>query len=445
VEKHAVHTTETESIMSRVSNAETRFEEAIRRTPIAQFVDPSRLVRFVEYLAVGASGAVLDISITASTLGTVHYLIANALGFFVANSWNFSLNYRFTFDPSEGSLSRQYPAYLGWHAATFVIRAVVVSILVETAGVSTLTASAVGIGTAALVNFGGSERIFGTSTASPAQLRAKLGQTLNRIVHKLYTERVQKIINRTGLYGPLYGLYQRILGQLYPDDVLDLEVGEASASVHMETDGEVLSVFHTLRKEEEMLEDFIDDIEADDVVWDVGANLGVFALLAADRAVDGRVVAFEPFRPTAGRLEENVELSDPVAPVDIATNALWNETGWTELGIDRNELGTQTPTLDPRPGQDEIIAYQVVGDDLVDEGQQPAPDVLKVDVEGAELPVLDGVERTLDDCRLGYVEAHSALWGGEDSGRDLEDRLERHGFEVDVERQGGQAYYRAEK
>ena len=404
-----------------------------------------RTVRFAEYATVGASGAVLDVALTASTVSAMHYLVANALGFFVANTWNFALNHRFTFDSPKGSIGRQYPAYLAWHVATFAIRAAVLVILVERAGTPVLVASAIGIVAASVANFVGSERIFGTSTASPAELRTSIGRGMNRVVHALYAGRTRDFIDRVGLYAPLYGVYQRVLGRMFCDDVLDVEVGGANARVHMKNDAEILSVLHTLRKEDDMIEDFATSIRSDDVVWDVGANLGVFALLAADRAPNGHVVAFEPFEPTAHRLEANVELSEPPAPVEVVDIALWNETGWTKLGVDRNELGTQTPTLDPRDGQEEIVAIQAIGDDLVDQGQLPAPDVVKVDVEGAELPVLDGLEQTLNNCRLVYVEDHSALWGGEDASEELHDRLEGHGFEVDIDRQGGQTYYRGEK
>ena len=423
-----------------IATVERRLEGALDRTPLADVVEPQRAVRFAEYLAVGASGAVLDVAITASMIGLTHYVLANAVGFFVANSWNFGLNRRFTFS-AEGSIARQYPAYLVWHLATFAVRVAVLAVLVEVAGAPVVVASVAGIGAATVANFTGSERIFGTSTASPEELRVSAGRAVNRLAHALYTERVRDFVVQTGLYAPLYGGYQRVLGWLYSEDVLDVEAGGASARVHMESDAEVLSVLHTLRKEGDMIEDFAASIEPDDVVWDVGANLGVFSLLAADRAVDGHVVAFEPFEPTAERLEENVDLSDPPAPVDIATVALWDEPGRTALGLDRDEIGTQTPTVDPRPGQDEVSVVQAVGDELVDEGI-PAPDVLKVDVEGAERPVLDGMERTLQDCRLVFVEDHSALWGGDDAGAELQERLEGHGFDVDVERQGGQTYYR---
>lgn len=425
-----------------LASAERRVERALASTPLASVVDPRRLIRFVEYIAVGASGAVLDVGLTASTLSLTHYLVANAIGFLVANTWNFGLNHRFTFDSPEGSLLRQYPAYLAWHVATFVVRATTIAVLVETAGTPVLVASTIGIGTAAVANFGGSEVIFGTSTVSPAELRASFGRTLNRVVHALYTGRIRRFINGAGLYAPLYGAYQRVLGWFYLPDVIDVELGGATARFHMEHDAEILSVLHTLRKEDEMVADFASSVKPGDVVWDVGANLGVFALLAADKAEDGHVVAFEPYPPNVSRLQENIALNGASGAVDVADVALGSGPGQIELGIDRRELGTQTPTVNARPDQTVTQVDQIAGDAFVDTEIAPAPDVVKVDVEGAELDVLDGLQDVLDDARLVYVEDHSCLWGGQDASDQLQARLTRHGFDVEKERQGGQTYFR---
>lgn len=428
---------------SHLRRLEARLEALLARTPVAEVVEPRRAVRFAEYALVGLSGAAIDVGLTASLLGTSHYLVANALGFLVANSWNFGWNHRVTFDAADGPLSRLWAAYLSWHALTFAVRAVVVAGLVEAGGVATLPASVVGIGAASIANFLGSERIFGTSTASPEQLRISLTRTINGTVHALYTGRLRDLVVATGLYTPLYGAYQRVLGLLYPSDTIEISAAGVSTELYMEFDAEVLSVLHTLRKEREFLEEFTAAIGTDDVVWDVGANLGVFSLLAAERARDGHVVAIEPYIPTALRLEESVELAEPAAHVDVVEAALSDTTGWVALGVDRAEIGTQTPTLEPRPGQQKHIVEEVAGDELVEHGDLPAPTVVKIDVEGAECQVIDGLEETLSrpQCRLVYCEDHADAWGGDGAVDGLQERLEALGFDVEVVHEGlGQAY-----
>lgn len=429
--------------MSIRQSFESRLEAAIGRSPLGDVVGEQRALRLLEYLAVGASGAVIDITVTAASLSVVHYVIANAAGFLIANSWNFCWNHRITYDSPEGSLVRQYPSYLAWHSATFVVRAATLSLLIEGAGAPVLAASVIGIGVATIANFAGSELIFGRTTVSPIVLREALGRTLNRIAHRLYTKRVQRVLDRSGLYPVLYGVYMRVLGRLYPHETITLEAGGASAQLHMEEDPEVLSVLHTRRKEGEMIEDFAASIRPDDVVWDVGANLGVFALLAADQAVDGEVVAFEPFRRTRKRMDQNIALSDPPADVETDEIALWNERGLTKLSVDRDEVGTQTPRLDGAPEDGQIVA-QAAGDSIVRTGRTQ-PTVVKIDVEGAEVPVIDGLEETLGSpaCRLVFVEDHSSLWAEDE---DLGERLQNLGFDnISVSRHGGQRYYRAER
>lgn len=147
--------------MNPARRVEAVLEDVVASTPLSRLVEPKRLVRFLEFLVVGASGAIIDVSITVGTLSAVHYLIANGAGFLVANSWNYGLNRRYTFDSPDGSFIREYPAYLGWHTGTFVVRAGVVSLLVEGVGTPVAIASVIGIGAAALANFIGAESIIG--------------------------------------------------------------------------------------------------------------------------------------------------------------------------------------------------------------------------------------------------------------------------------------------
>ena len=98
--------------------------------------------------------------------------------------------------------------------------------------------------------------------------------------------------------------------------------------------------------------------------------------------------------PTAGRLRANC----PAARVH--TCALGATVGTTTLGVTNDAAGTQRA----RVGTGTRPVRQLVGDYLA------TPDVLKVDVEGAEKGVLDGYRQTLADAapHTVFVETHGS-------------------------------------
>ncbi len=381
-----------------LDRTETQLAHLLERVGADQYVDPARAVRFAEWSLVGLLGAVLDLSVTITTLPHLHYLLANGLGFVLAVSWNFSGNWLITYDRPDGTLARQFASYVGLHAVTFGIRGAVLVVLVEAAGTDGLTATLVAVGVAAVSNFVGTERIFGGA----GHLWFDAIAALNQTAHAVYSSRLRSALQQTGLYTILYGLYLRAFGLLYREDQIDIEHGDATATLYMETAPEVVSVMHSLEKEQHILETFVGELRPDDICLDVGANLGVYTCLAADAA--HTVTAVEPHPPTVARLRENVALNDYDETVTVVDGALAATTGTATLATERDEVGTQTPYLtEPAFGGLEVPQYR--GDDLV-RGNVPPPTVVKIDVEGAELGVLAGLEDTLASCRLVLCEVH---------------------------------------
>jgi len=403
-----------------ISTLENRLEQIIGQ----------RGVRFIEFLGVGATGVVIDLAVTTTALSYVHYLLANSLGFAIAVTWNFGGNWYFVFNRPDGSILKQYGSYVGLHAATFGFRAVALALLIELMGTPVLVATVVGIGVAAVANYLGTERILEDGLEWFDAVAA-----VNSVAHVVYHSRLRQLLRDIGLYSTLYGWYAAALATIYRKDVLDIEVAGCRGSVHTEKPPEVVSVLHTLEKERPVLESFLDDLPPGATVWDVGANVGVYSVLAADRAE--QVVAIEPVPSTAARCQENIDLNDGNG---FATGiALGNESGQASLGLERAELGTQTPALDEEliDARDEVSVKVSRGDTLVKNGSLPTPDVVKIDVEGAEKEVLEGLSNTLrQDVEYVLVESHAGVDGVEES-------LERVGFDVDVFECGSQTYYQA--
>lgn len=161
----------------------------------------------------------------------------------------------------------------------------------------------------------------------------------------------------------------------------------------------------SMAREEAFVERMLHCLKEDDVCWDVGANIGVATLLLAASGHGVRVHAFEPEPRNVGRLRENVSLNGLEDSVSIYELALASESGTVPLRI-QGVVGTGTHSIlsDGHEG-DAVDVAAVRADDL---RGAPAPDLLKIDVEGAEMRVLRGAEGLLrrGAVRELFIEMH---------------------------------------
>jgi FkbM family methyltransferase len=153
-----------------------------------------------------------------------------------------------------------------------------------------------------------------------------------------------------------------------------------------------------------------------DVVYDIGANLGWHTAMISSRILpNGEVHAFEP-QPGLQRLLAATAAQLPNA--HLYPVALSSENGIVELHIPddhtmtglRNWIGAYS---DMNVQVQSCEARRL--DDLVSEGL-PAPDLIIIDVEGAELLVFQGARRTLDrtDAPVIFFEAAARFAGAFD-------------------------------
>ncbi len=139
--------------------------------------------------------------------------------------------------------------------------------------------------------------------------------------------------------------------------------------------------------------------------FDVGANVGYYTLLAA-RGVGpaGRVVAFEPFVQNLAHLTRHVTLNR-LSNVIVMPYALSNVQGMLEFKLGLNgALGCLAGVggerdADDRDARAGSVSVPATTLDAFVAQHGLAPDVLKIDVEGAEMLVLDGGRRTIRERR----------------------------------------------
>jgi FkbM family methyltransferase len=146
------------------------------------------------------------------------------------------------------------------------------------------------------------------------------------------------------------------------------------------------------------------------VVYDVGANIGLYARFLVTEFKAARVVCFEPMTENRQLLEANARAVAGTAQIQIVPTALSDTDGQEELQVDDMMSGSavldrvtggqpsQGRTQYGLPGLTESVAVSRLDQVVAEENLAP-PDVIKVDIEGAELLMLKGARATLVKSR----------------------------------------------
>jgi FkbM family methyltransferase len=175
-------------------------------------------------------------------------------------------------------------------------------------------------------------------------------------------------------------------------------------------------------------------VSAGDCVWDVGANVGFYTARFAEKAKKGAVVAFEPVGSCHQELVRRCGDWSQVIPVKVALGA---EDGTALMEAGDDPLST---TNYLRPGVEGASAGCLTvevrsAESFVTEHPELFPNVIKVDVEGYEGAVLDGMRGLLYDRRLHCVgfEVHFGILqerGESRRPREIHQAMEEQGFRV---------------
>lgn len=147
-----------------------------------------------------------------------------------------------------------------------------------------------------------------------------------------------------------------------------------------------------LRREQTFVRLVSEAIPSGAVVVEGGAHLGFVTVHAARAAgPSGRVFTFEPNGDVLAVLRENLRLNHVEDRVEIVPKALGDSTGSARFFIRADESSLYEPASDAEPIDVDVVR----GDELI----EGPVDVVKLDVEGAELAALRGMEGFLTGAR----------------------------------------------
>lgn len=143
------------------------------------------------------------------------------------------------------------------------------------------------------------------------------------------------------------------------------------------------------------LRDMVKKLQRDDLVfWDIGANVGNHSLFMAQYVKE--VHAFEPYEVVRNRLKNNLAINS-INNITVHAYGIGNKNETLPFYAPPEfSQGNGSFVENCNPGNEYYNELDVrVGDDVIAQGI-PAPDVIKIDAEGFERNVLEGLKQTLE-------------------------------------------------
>ena len=158
---------------------------------------------------------------------------------------------------------------------------------------------------------------------------------------------------------------------------------------------------------------WIDTFENSSVFWDVGANIGLYSIYAAEKK-SCKVVAIEPSIFNLEILAKNIALNKAERLVTIFPIALTNQNSQGLFSMSSDEVGGALSTFGKEYGYDGKkldfkFQFQGIGmrmDNAVDLWGLDQPDYVKVDVDGIEHLVLEGFGEKLKKVKSLLIEVN---------------------------------------
>lgn len=171
-------------------------------------------------------------------------------------------------------------------------------------------------------------------------------------------------------------------------------------------------------------------LKPDDIVWDIGASVGLYSIYST--SIVSQVFSFEPDPKICSRLQENVALNQLEHNITSINEAIGKKQGVISLHSDG--LKGNSPSLSQLNRHSNTIEVKVDTIDNLISKTNSHPSVLKIDIEGAEILALKGGSELLSSIkkpRMIFMELHPKfLTHFNSSEQECLDLLQTYGYQI---------------
>lgn len=139
---------------------------------------------------------------------------------------------------------------------------------------------------------------------------------------------------------------------------------------------------------------FADAVQPGDVVYDIGAHIGTYSILALKKsAPSGRVVAYEPENLARAFLERHLRSNGVEDRAIVRPICCGSDVGTASLYYREGEANGESGLLPARELRSKTVPVRKIDSEVAELGLIPT--IIKIDVEGWEWEVLKGAAETL--------------------------------------------------
>lgn len=204
------------------------------------------------------------------------------------------------------------------------------------------------------------------------------------------------------------GVFNLFLARLSQKNrMFELQMKESKESIHLRMPSSDIWVYKQI---------FIDTeykftvVKQPKIIIDAGANIGLASIYFSQMFPDAKIIALEPELSNFTLLLENVKKYKNILPIQAA---LWSHN--TKINICNSGHGewgfmTYDKQVEDIKVEHEVEAFSV--DQLIDKFALDRIDILKIDIEGAELEVFNDTKLWLEKVDSLIVELHDRMKKG---------------------------------
>lgn len=174
-------------------------------------------------------------------------------------------------------------------------------------------------------------------------------------------------------------------------------------------------------------------VNKDDVVIDIGAHIGLMAVVLGKRiGENGKVYSFEPTPYSFAVLKKTIRLNKLEKIITPINQAIAATSGNIEFNANKEDVSNSIVSYDYNSGHQKITVNTISIDDFVKQQQLFRLNFIKIDAEGVELDVLKGAKKTLQQFDLKMILAlHPlAVVAKGDTLEEIYDTLTRWGYKI---------------